>query len=111
ALHRPAAPRARLRFDDRPRPRGCGARLRHATLGLELEEVRGHRSGGELLHIRRMIRVDPLDEGLDGPVAGGEAGEDLLLALGPVSEVLAELGLRVEDDRTVTRIDRSRIAF
>ena len=58
-----------------------------------------------------MIRVDPLDEGLDGSVAGGEPGDDLLLALGPVFEVLAELGLRVEDDRTVTRIDRSRIAL
>ena len=43
ALHRPAASGARLRFDDRPCPRGYAARLRNATLGLELEEVRGDR--------------------------------------------------------------------
>ncbi len=60
-------------------------------------------------HLVRLFRVDLRDEPVHVARTGPQRDEHLLLAFGAMREVLVELRVRVQHDRTVSGMDRRRV--
>lgn len=70
--------------------------------------MRGDRLGRRGEEALRVADVDALDHRHGEAIPRREGVEDLLLALAPMGEVLAELGRAVVDDRTMGGVDAGR---
>src|SRR5205085_6984529 len=92
-----------------PRSVVSACRTTDATVGLQLEEMREHRSLRERPGLLRIVGVDLGNEVRRRALLLPERAEDLPLALRTMTDVFVELLRHAEDRWAVARIDRARV--